>query len=136
QIFGLGDPDGLRQLDRGRVARVAAGDELVQPRTVAHRLRDRADLVETGRERDDSVARDRAVGRAQPDDAAERCGLLDRAAGVRSSASGIPTGCGSSTVVESHGSRPATSSYSRAQSRTVFAIGPIWSRLDANATIP
>jgi hypothetical protein len=26
--------------------------------------------------------------------------------------------------------------YSRATSRTVFATGPIWSRLDANATMP
>ena len=54
----------------------------------------------------------------------------------RSPSSGISTGAGRSTVVESDGSRPAMIPYSRAQSRTVLVIGPIWSRLDAKATIP
>ena len=39
-------------------------------------------------------------------------------------------------MVVSHGSRPAIVRYSSAQSRTVFVIGPTWSRLDANATMP
>src|SRR5205814_9114642 len=52
------------------------------------------------------------------------------------SESGTATGSGSSTVVVSQGSRPAMISYSRAQSRTVFVTGPIWSRLDAKATMP
>ena len=39
-------------------------------------------LVERGGEGDHPVARDRAVGGLQPDDAAERRGLADRAAGV------------------------------------------------------
>ena len=55
---------------------------------------------------------------------------------VRSSFSGMDTGSGSSTVVESAGSLPAMSSYRRALSRTVFVSGPTWSRLDAKATIP
>src|SRR5205085_1260866 len=43
----------------------------------------RPDLVETGGERDDAVARDRAVRGPEPDDPAERGWLLDRAARVR-----------------------------------------------------
>ena len=73
---------GLRELDRRRVAGVAAGDRPVEARAVADGLRDRADLVEARREGDDAVARDRAVGRAQADEAAERRGLLDRPARV------------------------------------------------------
>src|SRR5919199_3826993 len=53
----------------------------------------------------------------------------------RSSASGSSTG-GTSTVVESHSSRPLMIPYSSALSRTVFVTGPTWSRLDANATMP
>ena len=52
-----------------------------------------------------------------------------------SSASGTSTG-GTSTVVESHGSRPAITEYRYAQSRTVFATGPTWSSDEAKATIP
>ena len=52
------------------------------------------------------------------------------------SPSGSRTGSGSSAVVESFGSRPETIEYRSATSRTVFATGPIWSRLDAKATTP
>src|ERR671937_2460401 len=52
-----------------------------------------------------------------------------------SSASGSSTG-GTSTVVESHSSRPLMIPYSKALSRTVFVTGPTWSRLEAKATIP
>ena len=45
-------------------------------------VRERADLVERRRERDQAVARHAAVGRLQADDAAERRRLADRAAGV------------------------------------------------------
>ena len=45
--------------------------------------RERSDLIERRRERDQAVARDAAVGRLEADDAAERGGLPDRAAGVR-----------------------------------------------------
>src|SRR4029453_14502768 len=55
---------------------------------------------------------------------------------LRSSAVGTSTGSGSSTVVVSSGSRPAITEWRNAQSPTVFAIGPTWSRLDANATMP
>src|SRR2546421_3833184 len=54
---------------------------------------------------------------------------------LRSSASGSSTG-GTSTVVESHSSRPLMIPYSSALSRTVLVTGPTWSRLDAKATIP
>ena len=53
----------------------------------------------------------------------------------RLSPSGSST-AGTSTVVESAGSRPEMISYSRAQSRTFFATGPTWSRLEAKATTP
>ena len=39
-------------------------------------------------------------------------------------------------MVESSGSRPAITEYRNAQSATVFVIGPIWSRLEAKATMP
>ena len=82
QVFRGRDLDRLRQLDGRRVERVAARDDRVEERVVPNRLRDRADLVEARRERDDAVARDGAVGRPQPDEPAERGGLLDRPAGV------------------------------------------------------
>ena len=82
QIFRVGNLAPARHLDRRRVARVAPGDDAVEQRAVAHGLRRRPDLVERRRERDDAVARDGAVGRAQADDPAERGRLLDRAAGV------------------------------------------------------
>ena len=78
----VGQRDRLGQLDRGRVAGIAAGDDLVEPGVVADGLRHRADLVEARREGDDPVPADRAVGGPQADDPAERGGLLDRAAGV------------------------------------------------------
>ena len=83
--------------------------------------RERADLIERRRERDQAVARDAAVGRLHADDAAERGGLADRAAGVgaqrqrrepaataaaepplRSAghARACPTGCGSAPNAE------------------------------------
>ena len=48
----------------------------------AHGARERADLIERRGEGDQAVARDAAVGRLEPDDAAERRRLADRAAGV------------------------------------------------------
>ena len=56
---------------RRRVARVVAGDRFEQERRVAHVAGERADLVERRGEGDQPVARDAAVGRLQPDDAAE-----------------------------------------------------------------
>src|SRR5581483_5219389 len=53
----------------------------------------------------------------------------------RSSASGSSTG-GTSTVVESAGSRPEITRYRTALSRTVFVTGPTWSSDEAKATMP
>ena len=44
---------------------------------------ERADLVERRSERDQAVPRDAAIGRLQAEHAAERCGLTDRSAGLR-----------------------------------------------------
>ena len=81
-VSDAGSLTGSGQLDRGRVVRVAPGDDRVEERDVAHGLADRADLVEAGGEGDDPEARDGAVRRPQADVAAERGRLLDRAAGV------------------------------------------------------
>src|SRR3954452_9735216 len=72
----------MGEVDRRRVALVSAGDDRVEERAVADGARDRADLVEARGERDDAVAGDGSVRRAQADVGAERGGLLDRAAGV------------------------------------------------------
>ncbi len=45
-------------------------------------------------------------------------------------------GDGSGIDVVSHGSWPPMTSSASAASATVVANGPIWSRLDANATSP
>ena len=105
---------GSGKLDGGRVPAVAARDDRVEERDVAHGLRDRADLVEARGEGDDAVARDGAVRRPQADVPAERRRLLDRAARVgaetpgshsrRHGRSGPPAGS-SGTSVGSHGFR-------------------------------
>src|SRR5204862_7204028 len=82
QILCFRQLDRLRQLDRRRVAGATAGDRPVEKRTIAHRLRHGADLVEARSERDDPVTADRPVGRTQPDDSAQRRRLLARAARV------------------------------------------------------
>ena len=82
QVGALGQHDRLGQADVGRVARVVAGDDAGQQRDVAHGVRERPDLVERRGEGDDAVARHGAVRRLQPDDAAERRRLADRAARV------------------------------------------------------
>ena len=75
--------DGLRLRDRRRVHRVVAADDVEHERGVGARVvGERADLVEAAGERDEAVAADVAVRRLDPDDAAQRGGLADRAAGV------------------------------------------------------
>ncbi len=69
--------------DRRAVHRVVTPDRFEQQRGVVHRRRERTDLVEARRERDQPVAGDESVGGLDPDHAAERRGLADRAAGVR-----------------------------------------------------
>ena len=73
----------LRQTERGRVAGVVADEVTQQQRRVGDRARQRTALVQRGGERDHAVAGDRAVGRLQSDDAAQRRRLTDRPAGVR-----------------------------------------------------
>ena len=82
QVVTLGHGDRLRQLHRGRVAVIPAGDHLQRQRRVAHRQRERADLVERAAEGDQAMARDGAVCGLHPDHPAERRRLPDRAAGV------------------------------------------------------
>ena len=138
--------------DRGRVARVAA---VACARSSSAASVDvagqRSALVERGGERDHPVARDRAVGRLQADDPAERGGLADRPAGVgadrarrqpagdggrraagraaRARARG-PTGCGparrrSSRSRSPSRTRPCSSCRARARRRR-RAAGPRW----------
>ena len=78
----LGDAHPALDPDRGRVAGVAALQRRQQQRRVGDVAGQRPALVERGGEGDHPVARDRAVGRLQADDPAERGGLADRAAGV------------------------------------------------------
>ena len=68
--------------DRRGVERVVAGDHVEQQRGVGDGGGERADLVERARERDEAVARHQPVGGLHADDAAQRGGLADRAAGV------------------------------------------------------
>ena len=79
---GGGDHVGHRCVDGGRVARVVAGDHLVQQGRVQHRTRTRPGLVEAGGQRHQAVAGGAAVGRLHPDRAGDRGRLPDGAAGV------------------------------------------------------
>ena len=82
EVGGLGDRDGLRPFQRGRVHGVVSDEVGQQERRVAHRAGERADLVQRRGERDEAVARHRAVGGLHAHDAAERGRLADGAAGV------------------------------------------------------
>ncbi len=66
----------------GRVVRIGTLHRREHQGRVGDGPRQRAALVERGGEGDHPVARDRAVGRLQADDPAERRGLADRAARV------------------------------------------------------
>ena len=78
----VGQLDRLGKAEAGAVARIRADHRAEQQRAVGDVARERAGLVERGRERDHPVAADRAVRRLHPDDPAQRGGLADRAAGV------------------------------------------------------
>ena len=71
-----------RTLHAGGVAFVEAAHGRQQQRAVFGRARQRAGLVEAGRERDHAEARAHAVGRLDAGDAGEAGGLADRTAGV------------------------------------------------------
>ena len=72
----------LGAVDRGRVARIESGHHVEHEREVLGARRERTALVERRGERDHAVARDAAVGRAQPAHAGEGRGLPDRPARV------------------------------------------------------
>src|SRR2546427_7186704 len=72
-----------RKIDHRRVIRVLAEERLAHDGDVLHGVRERADLVERGRERDHAPSRDAPVRGLHADDAAERCRLADGSAGVR-----------------------------------------------------
>ena len=80
--LGAGQLDAARDPGRGRVARVATLHRAQHQGRVGDRPGQRAALIERGGEGDHPVAGDRAVGRLQADDPAERRRLADRAAGV------------------------------------------------------
>ena len=61
-------------VDAGGVGRIVAGDHLQQKCGVGQVVGERADLVERAGEGDQAVATDPAVGRLEPDDAAEAAG--------------------------------------------------------------
>ena len=82
QVLAAGRDDPALDPDRGRVAGVAPLQRRQQQRRVGDVAGQRPALVERGGEGDHPVARDRAVGRLQADDPAERGRLADRAAGV------------------------------------------------------
>ena len=82
QILAARRPDAALDPDRGRVAGVPPLHRREQQRRVGDVAGQRPALVERGGEGDHPVARDRAVGRLQADDPAERRRLADRAAGV------------------------------------------------------
>ena len=77
-----GQLDSALDADRGRVAVVAALHGAQQQRGVGDVARERSALVERRGEGDHPVAGDRAVGRLQADDPAQRRRLADRPAGV------------------------------------------------------
>ena len=68
--------------DRGGVEGVGPGDHVVEQRGVGHGGGERPDLVERRGEGDQPVAGHPPVGGLHADDAAQRGGLADRAAGV------------------------------------------------------
>ena len=107
----VGSAHRLGQAERGRVARVGARHRAEQQRGVGGVARERARLVERRGERDHPVARDRAVGGLEADDAAQRRGLADRAAGVGPDR-------------PRHGARPPPRRPSRPTSRRARASGP------------
>ena len=82
RLAGRGHHRRHRRVDRGGVHRVVPGHRLVQQGGVEHGPAERARRVQAGRERHHPVPGRAAVGRLGADDAADRGGLADRAAGV------------------------------------------------------
>ena len=72
----------IATFDGGRVAAIVAGNRVQHKRVVRHSLRHRADLIQRRGKRDQPIAADHAIRRLHANNAAERCGLANRAAGV------------------------------------------------------
>ena len=81
-LAGRGHHRRDRRVDRGGVARVVAAHGLVQQGGVQHGPPERPGRIQAARERDHPVPGGTAVGGLGADDAADRGGLADRAAGV------------------------------------------------------
>jgi len=81
-LLEAGGVIGHGRVDRRRVHRVVAGDGAEQPRRVGDVQPERSGVIERRGEGDEAVARDAPVRRLQPDHAAERRRLADRASGV------------------------------------------------------
>ena len=106
---------------RRRILGIVAGHALQQQRAVLDRARERTRLVERAGKRHHAPARAAAVGRLQPDDAAERRRLADRAAGVGAGAARHHVG-------RDHGRRAAR----RAARHQLAVVAPLLPRvLDA-----
>ena len=75
-------------LGTGGVARIGSGEDGERPAGVLDGAGDRTDLVHRGGVSHQAPARDPTPGRPEADDAAERRGLADRAAGVRAQRQG------------------------------------------------
>ncbi len=73
---------GRRRRCARRVFGIGAGDHLQRQRRVRHRRGKWSNLIERRREGEQAIARNPAVGRLEPDDAAESGRLSNRTAGV------------------------------------------------------
>ena len=72
----------IAAFDGGRVVAIVAGNRVQHKRVVRHSLRHRADLIQRRGKRDQSIAADHAIRRLHANNAAERRGLANGAAGV------------------------------------------------------
>ena len=79
--------------DRRRIARIVSTDDLADRSGVGDGGGERADLVERRAERDQAEPRHQPVGGLDPDHAAQRSGLADRAARVRAQGDRGEPGC-------------------------------------------
>ena len=109
----------VRLGDRRGVERVVPADDVEHERGVLHRGGERADLVEAAGEGDEPVAADVAVRRLDPDHAAQRGRLADRATGVAAEGDGgEPGGDGRGAAAARAAGHPARGRAGCASGRT------------------
>jgi hypothetical protein len=72
-----------RQVERGGIERIVAGNGLQHEGGILHRVGERSDLVERGGKSNQTKARDASVARLQPDTATKGRRLADGTAGIR-----------------------------------------------------